>query len=164
MEVAQKDGQPRESAEKDDGFGQQGDGESGGECFRHSLFRAPSGQRNGGRKAEQKAGGGSDKIGGTGNGAGKDGQPGGALGQIEQDGGNGDLGPRQHPEKQDDQGLERGRNGEVWNLDFCRNGQRQRPANGEKRGAKNRGGSGGLREGVGGFHGKKRKVGGDKSG
>ena len=164
LEVAQKDGQPREPAEEYNGFGQQGDGESGGECFRHSLFRAVSGQHNGGQKAEQESGGGSDEISGTSDGAGKDGQSGGALDEIEQNGGGGDLRPRQHPEKQDDEGLERGRNGEVWNLDFRRNGQRQRSANGEKRGAQKRSGGGGLREGVGGFHGKKRKVSGDKSG
>ena len=157
LKVAEEDGKPCDSANKDDGVrGENGD-ERGWEFFRHSFFCEDAGEDGGGEEADEESGGGSGEVRGAGGGAGEDGDSGGALREVEEDGGGGGFGAGEHCEDEDGEGLEGGGDGEVGDLDFGGERQRQRADDGEEGGAEECGR--GLGEGLGGLHGGGGRVG-----
>ena len=151
VKVAEEDGEPCDSAGEDDGVRGENGEERGWEFPCHSPVREESGEECGGEEADEEAGGGSGEVGGSGGGAGEDGDSGGALGEVEDDGGDGGFASGERGEDEEGEGLEGCGDGEVGDLDFGGERQRQRAANGEDDGAEERGR--GLGEGLGGLHG-----------
>ena len=151
VKVAEEDGEPCDSAGEDDGVRGEDGEECGWEFLCHSPVREESGEECGGEKANEEAGGGSGEVCGSGGGSGEDGDSGGALGEVEDDGGDGGFASGERGEDEEGEGLEGCGDGEVGDLDFGGERQRQRANDGEDDGAEECGR--GLGEGLGGLHG-----------